>query len=305
MQATNLINQLKQNHKELYKHINKDKKGQGGEKARVSGRDFEIALADKLNTPGIFRDKIVEQLLAEMPQLKDPLNWSFKFSALTRKNFEAYGGKKTPAKVDIIVDVDNVITKKHFTLGMSIKKTDDRTQVHITSVKRFFDLLDKIFQIKAPEGIIASFMKFCGVAGYTPSELIKDSAKREKLVQAERERFLLNELELSEQKELLKWLNNHHSQILELVLSKGAVIDPKFHATHYVCYNGHYESGDDITHISVYNIKNLIKEAIKTPVSFSKEFGCLCFGARVQGQMKGSGQTRTQKTNLQFQKKST
>jgi hypothetical protein len=161
-----------------------------------------------------------------------------------------------------------------------------------------------VFNVEAPKSIIKSFNKFCGVDGFTPSELISDSKELEKLKQKHRERFLLNELSDKEQKELLSWINEHHQIILDLVLSKGGIIDSKYHATHYICYSGHYECGSDITHISLSNIKQLIKEAVKTPVSFSKEFGCICFGAKVQAQMKGSGKTRALKTGLQFQKKS-
>lgn len=277
-----------------------------GKKSRKAGDKFEMQIVSMLNAAGNFRDKFVESVFKFFPEITNFENCSLTFERHGSSKVPDVFGKKTTRKSDIQLTIKDVFTNQILKkVQFSLKKTNTRTQIHVSSPTKFLEYF-KVRNVPISSTLETAIFKFCGCINYAPAELNPMETPEElrlKYSQFDRNRYLLNELTEDEQKVMLDWFSTYQRDILKLILSSGYCQNPEDWAHLYLTNPSSWSEGDEIKELNLESIDDIIYNC-PDPVKFSSQFGCLKLGMGIDMQMKGSGQTRTARSNLQFQKKS-
>lgn len=285
----------------LIKGLTKDKivnesKSFSGEEARLAGREFELLFFNDIKNRGKYFNKFIEKYLIDNNLYLTRDDLIVEVEDVGKKTYPSVSGKKTPSKADILLKI-TFPDKTVKDIGISLKKTPNRTQVSINSVESFLFNLEKQEKVSVPESIRVVLKKFCGVDGFTPSLL---EPNRE-ISQKDRDRYLISELESEERGLLLKWVEENRLAILNLVLFKGGVKNGPFADYLITAKNTYFKEGD-FPDLVIESREDIIKQALSDSVREGKESGTVKIGAGISFQMKGSGKSRNLKTMLQFQK---
>ncbi|EJF06143.1 Restriction endonuclease, type II, HinP1I [Thiovulum sp. ES] len=207
------------------------------------------------------------------------------------RGFTACFGKKTSPKADIRVNFKNDST--HYRFGISIKSSSANIQVQITNVDNF-RIACEFKGLDFSDLLYIGLSKFCGFGEYKPTE-----EQKEKLLQGNRDRWLINELEEIEQREIEKFFNKNQKSISELVLKEGTALE-EFFADYYLVNRNEYSKTGDVDFciepISEVIDNSIAKNGYKTTPKGSFHIGSITV------QMKGSGKGEAYH-GLQFNKK--
>jgi hypothetical protein len=165
-------------------------------------------------------------------------------------------------------------------------------------VDSFLDNLKNQESIEIPLNIRNTFKKFCGVDGFTPS-ILEPSRIVE---QQDRDRYLIRELLEDEKNGLFEWCEKHKESILNVALFKGGLKNGPF-ADYLICTETPFTCEDShLPKLSIESKEDILTQAKKQKSYEGRDSGTFNLGSGVSFQMKGSGNTRAQKTCLQFQK---
>lgn len=276
--------------------VSKVKKESGIEAQKV-GALFEQVCTLKLNKPSSFRDKFVLKILQD--HNLNPETTQVSFLHQGEQMVATIDDGKVLPKSDILVSLNNLKTNENIKLGVSAKKTNLLTQVHITSVDSLKNTLKIKYKITMPKLVESALKKFAGVDGYTPRETL-NPVEIKQLVQADRNRFLLQELQPKEQQALKEWISENLEVLLKLSIAEGSVKDSSYHAKYLIVNENPYCQSSDWKP-QIQSIQEVIEKAKIEGVSFSETGGAIKLGSKITIQMKGSG-SQTQRSCLQFKK---
>lgn len=274
--------------------ISKVKKESGSE-AQKQGCEFEQYCADKLNESNEFRNNLVLKMLKDLGL--NPAKTQVAFIHQGNEYVPNLNGAKVLPKADILVQIQDLAKQKTYHQGISVKKTNLATQVHICSVDGLKQILKMKYQIVMPKIVERALKKFAGVDGFTPQELLTP-LEIKKLEQGDRNRYLIHELSRKEQSELKLWFKTHLKEIITLILSEGSITNPQYHAQYMLINQTSYTQASDWNPLVV-DIASEISQVQE--VSFSESGGTIKLGSKITLQMKGSG-SGNQRSALQFKK---
>lgn len=276
--------------------VNKIKQ-ESGVDAQIHGSLFEEHCSLMLNENNNFRNEAVLKILKDLNL--DPKENQVSFIHQGDEHVANLDGNKILPKADILVHIKNIKQQKDYVRGISVKKTNLSTQIHICSVEGFKKVLQQNYQVTMPLHVESGLKKFVGADGFSPRETLSPLQVK-KLGQGERNRFLLQELNEEEQSAMLEWFNLNLASILKLILGEGSVEDSKYHAHYLICNKTSYTQAQDWSPVFM-SIEEIISKVSEEKVTFSQSGGAIKFGDKITLQMKGSGGPK-QRTSLQFKK---
>lgn len=194
-----------------------------GNEARKDGELFEEKIFNLLkNKESVLRKKL------ELKIKKDFIlteNSTFEYELLGNKKVESIFGDYTTSKSDINIKIKDLNVERH--VGLSLKKNIGTTQAMITSVSRFFDVLEKK-NIEFNSNVLESIQLICG-------ELFKEEICSNK-ESFRNKRHYIDELPLEMKKDLVDFLKDNLSNLLKILIKEGSILDKKYHAD-YTIYN--------------------------------------------------------------------
>jgi hypothetical protein len=264
---------------------------QAGETGRSAGYRYEDVILNAINCNQ--SEDIAQKVIKTIAE-KEELDIS-KFNICAEKmpsrvvdRFD--NSKKTSPKADIRVNFKN--SSHHYYFGISIKSSSANIQVQITNVDNFRRACE-FKGLNFSENLYIGLSKFCGFGEYKPTDKQKSS-----LIQGRRDRWLINELEESEQKEIEEFFNKNQKAISELVLKEGTALE-EFFADYYLVNNNEF-SRTGIIDFCIKPMSEVIDKSISKGGYKTTPKGSFHIGS-ITAQMKGSGKGEA-KHGLQFNK---
>jgi len=172
---------------------------------------------------------------------------------------DAFSDSKKPPKADAHIYYENKKTWEKIKKWISIKSSNISIQVLITNVNAFLNVC-RSYEIQIPELLDIALSKFCGFGNYKPS-LMLPREKITNLVQWDRDRWLVYELEKKEQDVMENFFNENQKKISEIVLKKWSW-EEEYWVDYYVANKNKY-SDTWIVDVELDNITNIIDRSIK------------------------------------------
>jgi DNA (cytosine-5)-methyltransferase 1 len=169
-------------------------------------------------------------------------------SVIDNKKVYNFEDGKTASKSDLMIDMYG---KK---IGVSVKCTNGKNQLHLTSIDMFTRYMSCMMK-PIPSACLIGLKKYLGVVEPTEDELNQLNPLRHKRNIGQK-RFLAHELNLAEQEEILKYLKEHKLFILDMACRTGFCKDAINHADFMIVSIGKFnetcETGNNLIRTSDY-----------------------------------------------------
>lgn len=267
-----------------------------GENSRVSGREYEKLFVENFNSKGQYYHALVAEISKNELQDLNLNEFNFIAEDLENKKSLNFQGDLRDIKADFLIHAKSAL--KNISLGISLKKTPNRTQVAVHSVDSFITNFEGQMRTKVPDKIKEILCKFCGVSGFTPKELEPTRI----VEQQSRNRYLCKELPVEEQTYLFNWLKTHQKELVLFSVFMGGTVDKSCHAQYIISATSPYNIGDtDLPSIIIESQTQVLTKALSENIEEGGRSGTIHIGCDISFQMKGSGDD-VARTNIQFQK---
>lgn len=259
---------------------NNDQRIIAGEQGRSSGYEFEYKIIEEINNNSEIGKYLINFVL--LKERIDETKVKVVASKVPKTVKDVLGGRNKPPKSDIFIEIYNQNKILLNQIGISIKSSPGSVQVHITNVDMFKEICE-FYGLAFSHKLYSSLCKFCGWEKYKPNEIQKKF-----LVQGKRERWLFNELDEDEKKEIQDFFSCYEKEIIEIVLMKGSA-SHKYFAKYYIANRVPY-SKNKIIDVDILDMSTLIDICA---CGFSAtEKGSFHVG-KITVQMKGSGKGKS------------
>ena len=268
-----------------FDNLRLDKNKNYGEIARKNGDKFENEIVASLNTQNLeIRKKILKFL-----NINEDQNIFFE-KVPSKKVTSIYGTKKTTSKADIWAIINN---KKY---PISLKMTNEGTQLQITPVSNFLKYMEKN-NVEVTPLLKRGFEKFCGLIEPDKELLsILNTKRNDKL--KNKKRFWMHELEKDERSEIISFLKFNKEKILKFIFSDGMCLEDQFKPTLFIFNKVSFTNTQTLDPI-FYTLDDVINVYGKGDVKITKD-GSLEISKYIGLQMKGSGKEKASYHSLQF-----
>jgi DNA (cytosine-5)-methyltransferase 1 len=200
-------------------------------------------------------------------------------TVVDKKKVESFEDKKTTSKSDLIIDIYG---KR---LGVSVKCTNGKNQLHLTSIGMFSKFMSYI-QKPLSQLCHTAMEKYLGVIEPTKEELktFNDSRHKRNIGQ---KRYLAHELKPEEQKAILDYLKEYQFEILDMACRTGFCKDAVHYAECMLVSAGKFnETGETDSHLI--KISEYIN-SLRIGDPYFTETGNIMLSNNVSFQRKGSG----------------
>jgi hypothetical protein len=252
---------------------------QAGETGRSAGYGFEDLILNEINCN--LNGKIAQQIVTTIAKDKkiNLNNFNICAEKMPSKVIDRFdNSKKTSPKADIRINFKN--QNEHFRFGISIKSSNISIQVQITNIDNF-KIACENKNLEFSDLLYISLSKFCGFGEYKPTK-----EEQKTLKQGDRNRWLIQELEENEQKEIELFFNQNQEEITKLVLKEGTALE-EFFADYYLVNNSKFSATGKVD-FCIKNIDEVIQNSIQKSCYKVTDKGSFHIGS-VTVQMKGSG----------------
>ena len=254
-----------------------------GETARRNGKIFEKKVCELLNNKSVQHIHKFNKYININPN-------NFRSELISDKCVDnIIGGRKTKSKCDIIIYNNDI------PISISVKMTNTGTQWHCSP---FCNILGYLKHINIPytHDFENGMKKFLGITEPNATELIELNKKRSD-VNKDAKRYWINELNNKEQSDIISFLNDNKSELLNFSLRTGLCKETKYHSELFLLNKSDYtETG--IIDFDIFNYSDLLKK-INIGLSQMTKLGNLELNEYIGIQRKGSGTLSARKC-IQF-----
>jgi len=171
----------------------------------------------------------------------------------------AFWWAKKPPKADIIIFFEDKITWERFFKWISAKSSNINIQVLITNVSAFLEVCEN-YWIDIPNWLDVALSKFCWFWEYKPSLMLSKN-EIDRLIQWDRDRWLIYELDKDEQNIIKDFFNENQEEITEIVLKKWSSF-PEYRADYYLVNKTKFSDTREVD-FWIDNIRNVIDRCIE------------------------------------------
>lgn len=259
-----------------------------GETARKNGDKFEKDIVFILNDNSSEIRKNFLEFIINKNIINNTDN--IFFEKVPGSKVKSIFGKKTTSKADIWMNIEN---KKY---PISLKMTNEGTQLHISPINNFLKYMEKNDCI-ITDNLKKGLEKFCGLI-QPDKELLSLLNNNRSFKTKNRKRFWMNELDSEERYEIISFLKTYKEQTLKYIFSEGMCLEDDYKPNLFIFNKVSYTNTQTLDPV-FYTLKDITNIYGKGDVKITKD-NSLEISKYIGLQMKGSGKEKASYHSLQF-----